>query len=482
MAFNPNILSQCDPRWKGEKLGFNESASIGTDGCTLTCLTMLVNGYGFNETPDTLNRKLVELGPGNGFTDGLIVWEGLAKVFPKIVYRNNIVCRDRPAPLDSINKSLDSGQPLIVEVDRSPSPSLESHWIILIARQDDDYLILDPWPFPTDSGPVSLAGRYGFGNPLDQVITAVVWYQDSSPSPTPTAPLPTSGLMVRVQGSLVAGLRLRSAPNATASSTIALERAGTPLCCLEPDAIVLAKIGNANQWLQVNDPAGVSGFVAAWYVDQEGAPPSAPAPHPLPVPLPQPAAEPTQQPATSPLVQPADLPELTVLVAQSVGISGLRMRKQPYPISGTVTVVPAVAELAVLEPPAHAFPKIGKQNQWLNVRYRNSNSGFVAAWYIELKPGSVPAPSAGNQPADPSAAVALTVTVSSQALAGLRLRDQPDPGANTLKILPAGTTLTVLGDSATARSRIGLEDQWLHVTEPGGQSGYVAARHVKKGN
>ena len=480
MAFNPNTLSQRDPRWKGEKLGFDESVSIGTDGCTLTCLTMLVNGYGFNETPDTLNRKLLNLGSGNGFRDGLIVWEGLAKAFPKIVYRNYIVCRAKPAPLESINKSLDSGQPLVVEVDRSPSPGLESHWVVLIARQGNDYLILDPWPFPTDSGPVSLAGRYGFGNPLDQVITAVVWYQDSSPSPAPTAPLPNTGLMVCVQGSLVAGLRLRSAPNATTSSTIALEPAGTLLRCLEPDAIILAKIGNADQWLQVNDPSGASGFVAAWYVNRVGAPPSVPAPQPVPVQVPQPAAEPAPQPATSPLVPPSDVPELTVFVSQSVGISGLRLRKQPYPISGTVTVVPAGAELAVLEPLAQALPKVGQQNQWLNVRYRNSNSGFVAAWYIEMKPGSVPAPSAGGQTADPSAADVLMVTVSSMAIAGLRLRDQPNPGANMVKILPAGTILTVLEASTTAQSRIGLEDQWLNVKEPGGQSGYVVARYVKK--
>ena len=480
MAFNPNLLSQRDPRWKGEKLGFDDSVTIGTDGCTLTCLTMLVNGYGFNETPDTLNRKLLDLGRGNGFVNGLIVWEGLARTFPKIVYQNNIVCRDKPAPLDSINKSLDSGQPLVVEVDRSPSPGLESHWVILIARQDEDYLILDPWPFPTDSGPVSLTGRYGLGNPIDQVITAVVWYQDSSPSPAPTAPLPNSGLMVCVQESLIAGLRLRSAPNTTTSTTIALEPAGTLLRCLEPDAIVLTKIGNTNQWLQVNDPGEASGFVAARYVNRVGAPLSVPAPQPVRVPKPQPAAEPAPQPATSPLLQPSDPPKLTVFVSQSVGISGLRMRKQPYPISGTVTVVPAGAELAVLEPATQALPKIGQQNQWLNVRYKNSHSGFVAAWYIELKPGSAPTPSAGSQTAVPSASEVLNVTVTSQAVAGLRLRDQPDAGANTVKILPAGTTLTVLEASATARSRIGMEDQWINVKEPGGQSGYVAAKYLKR--
>ena len=64
----------------------------------------------------------------------------------------------------------------------------------------------------------------------------------------------------------------------------------------------------------------------------------------------------------------------------------------------------------------------------------------------------------------------------------MRLRDQPDPAADMVKILPAGTTLTVLDTSATAESRIGLADQWLYIKEPGGRSGYVAARYVKKGN
>ena len=44
MSFTPNYLSQRDPRWKDEELGFDDTATIGTDGCSLTCLAMLVNG------------------------------------------------------------------------------------------------------------------------------------------------------------------------------------------------------------------------------------------------------------------------------------------------------------------------------------------------------------------------------------------------------------------------------------------------------
>jgi hypothetical protein len=58
MSFSPAPLSQRDPHWKDEKLGFDDTITISTDGCTLTCLTMLINGYGFNETPSSMNKKL----------------------------------------------------------------------------------------------------------------------------------------------------------------------------------------------------------------------------------------------------------------------------------------------------------------------------------------------------------------------------------------------------------------------------------------
>ena len=48
MSFTPNYLSQRNPQWANEHLGFDTTVTIGTDGCALTSLTMLVNGFGFN--------------------------------------------------------------------------------------------------------------------------------------------------------------------------------------------------------------------------------------------------------------------------------------------------------------------------------------------------------------------------------------------------------------------------------------------------
>jgi SH3-like domain-containing protein len=458
MSFTPKIISQRDPLWANEKLGFDDSVTIGTDGCTLVCLTMLVNGYGFTETPSSMNRKLKEMGSGIGFLGGLIVWPGLMRAFPGLVFERIIVCRKEPAPLDEINTSLANGQVLVVEIDESPSYGLQNHWVVLVAQQGNDYLMLDPWPLPADSTPAPLGTRYGFGRPLSQTITAVAFYAlTGSPAPTPVpAPAPGTGLYVRVQASVTAGLRLRSTPGAS-SNAMTTETPGTLLHCLESEALALSKIGVVNQWLQVRDPGGLEGYVAAWYVDRIGASAPAPSPTPLPTPVPSPLP-----------------PALTVIISPTIGPVGLRLRDEPDTNSNTLAVLTAGVTLDVLEPPTQALPKIGQLNQWLNVRDASGTQGYIAAWFVELPPGSTPA-SAPKPAPDPAA---LTVIVSSQASAGLRLRDQPSSNGNILEVLMPGTAMTVLEPAAAARSKIGVVNQWLNVKLQGGMIGYVAAWYV----
>jgi hypothetical protein len=468
MSFTPITISQRDPRWINENLGFDNTVTIGTDGCTLVCLTMLVNGFGFNETPSSMNRKLKDMGSGVGYLGSLIVWGGLTRAFPKVIFRRIIVCRDQPAPIDEVNTSLDAGQPLVIEIDQSPSEGLQNHWVVLYARQGNDYLMLDPWPRTPDSAPVTLGSRYGFGRDPSEFITAVAWYDASGiPAPAPTpAPIPTTGLYVRVLATVTAGLTLRSAPQISAAA-VTVEPPGTLLHCTEPDNVALPKIGVSDRWLQVSDPAGLDGYVAAWYVEKAGGT------NPDPAPVPVPASRPVTIPAVpTPASVPAPvLADLVVIVSQSIGTVGLRLRSQPDGNAATVTILSAGAELAVLEPANQAIQKIGQASQWLNVRDGAGNTGYVAAWYIQLKnAASIPAPS--------PASTSLTVIVSSQANAGLRMRDQPNLNGNILKILSPGTPLSVLEPAGPARAKIGISDQWLNVKDPGGTIGYVAAWYV----
>ena len=147
---------------------------------------------------------------------------------------------------------------------------------------------------------------------------------------------------------------------------------------------------------------------------------------------------------------------------------GLRLRDGPSTNSDTLVILSAGAELAVLEPVDQASPKIGQVNQWLYVRDENGNLGYVAAWYVRLNPATALAST--NKP--------LTVLVSSQASAGLRLRDRPSVYGNILEVLMPGTLLVVLEPASTAQAKIGVVNQWLNVKLPGGMAGYVAAWYL----
>jgi hypothetical protein len=465
MSFTPNYLSQRDPRWKDEQLGFDNTITIGTDGCALTSLTMLVNGYGFNETPSTVNQKLKAMGAGGGFIGGLVIWGSLTRSFPKIIYQNIIQWNNPPADLNSIDTSIAAGQPVVVELDRSPAPGLQNHWVVLYGKQGNDYLMLDPWPVPPDSGPTTLIGRYGFGRQPQDFIAAAVWYLTVGPA-TPSAPPSGPGFYVQVPITLVTGLNLRSTPS-TSGTLIIRESAGSWLKVLEPAAAAQAKIGVQDQWLNVLDTQGNSGYVAAWYVQASGQP--APTPSPAPTTQPQPAS-------------PAGLQ----VVVSGDATAGIRLRDQPNLNGNTVAIETAGAALTVLESSATAQAKIGQQNQWLNVKDGSGNTGYVAAWLVVAQSGgapvSTPPPSSGTTPApQPSSGptpASLTVVVSSQASAGLRLRDQPNANGNILKSLSPATVLQVLEPASVAQAKIGVNGQWLNVKEPGGITGYVAAWYV----
>ena len=290
---------------------------------------------------------------------------------------------------------------------------------------------------------------------LHDVLQLRVRYSETDQVPVPA---PGTGFYVRVQAAVTAGLSLRSGPGTT-SAVVTTEGPGILLRCLEPDSVAQAKVGIQDQWLQVSDPGGLQGYVAAWYVEKAGGSSPTPAPTSVPTPTPAPAA-------------------LLVFVSQSIGSVGLRLRDQPDTNSNTVAILTAGAELTVLEPVAQALPKIGQTNQWLNVQDASGASGYVAAWFVELQSTSSPVPPPQPPPQPAPAPGGLVVLVSSQASAGLRMRDQPNANGNILKILNPGTPLTVLEPAGSAKAKIGVNNQWLNVKEPGGVTGYVAAWYV----
>lgn len=449
---NIQPLSQMDPAWKNKRLG-NDTITIGKFGCLLTSMTMVANSYGFKETPDTLNDKMKAAG---GFQGALVIPAAMPNALPGIIYRNFIQCRNQPAPVVEIDAALAAGKPVIIEVDYSPAQGLQNHWVVLYARQGEDYLIRDPWPYPPEKKEVTLTSRYGFAGDVRDIIQGAVWIdsggvaQPPKPKPAPK-PIPATGYAVYAA---VDGLALRTDPF-VGDNLIKRVPLNAKLIVTEPVGAAKEKIGTINQWLKVQDTdEGYEGYAAAWYV--AAAPQSAP--------LPEPAV-----PEKPPAGQPAGLHLYTV-------IDGLALRSQPaISVANLIKFLPLNSQLLTLEPEAQAQQKLGVEGQWLKVRDIGGAEGYSAAWYLSTsrKEDALGAYKKGDKP--PTGLVVWPITE------GLALRSQPVISEATLiKRFSLNTDLLVLEPADQAEKKLGVVNQWLKIKDLDGNQGYVAAWYVVK--
>ena len=127
------IYSQRDWRWRFSKMG-NTRYSIGQDGCTITCLGMILGIF-----PGQINQMMLG-GGGYSYRNGhaIVNWTKLHSVFPLLRFFTRVVGYDNAAVLQAIS---DNGFCLI-EVDATPigNPS-GKHWVIFIGNQQ----LYDPW-------------------------------------------------------------------------------------------------------------------------------------------------------------------------------------------------------------------------------------------------------------------------------------------------------------------------------------------------
>ncbi len=393
MAFNLVHYSQQDPQWKNNTIGGGPD-TIGYIGCALTCVAMYSSGWGFTETPGTLNKKLTSNG---GYVDEAIVWGAISKFYPQIKSTGLTICKtNTDAPLSQIDASMAAGQPVIVEVDFSPAAGLQTHWVVLYAKQGNDYLMLDPWPYPTDTQAVTVMSRFSHGQTLARTIKAIAWYQysasGSTPLPpsstggsTPTTPLPTpvvTDLVIQVVPTATAGIKLHTQASQDSIANYA-ELPSVPLNVIEAKAGALTKIGQNNQWIYVQDPQGHQGYVAAWLVQQSAATtPSTPTPTPQPAPTP---------PSTPPTPTPSG-PVVTDLVIQVIptATAGIKLHIQASQDStANYAEMPGVP-LNVIEAKAGALAKIGQNNQWIYVQDPQGHQGYVSAALVQQSAATTP--------------------------------------------------------------------------------------------
>jgi len=333
---------------------------------------------------------------------------------------------------------------------------VQTHFVLLKEKKGDDYIIYDPYKYGGDAPDkeVLLTKRYKYnGARLETEISAVLWFDcysnvPAEPPKVTKAPLPAERYM------LYAGeddLALRAEPSTSAYLWKRLVK-GTELLSLEPRATARNKVGGTNQWIQVQDPKGDQGYVAAWFVTETNG---------------KSAASVTSAPAQK--LPPGALALLPT--------TDLAFRSEPRQAPETLLrTIPVTEQLVCMEPAKDAIAKVGVQEKWIRVKDASSREGYVAAWLVKYASGSTAQQTATAPTAMSSNGGPLKVRVTAE---GTALRKQPIVSDATLiKRMSLGTELIVLDPSEGAK--VGMNNQWIRVKDPTGAEGVVAAWFVAR--
>ena len=459
--FKTQNLYQNDERWKNIRLG-NSSETIGGWGCLLTSVTMLLNGLGYSETPETVNEKMKRAG---GFDRALFIPSVVPYIWQGCVYRDMQSCESYSAPIAQIDAAISAGKPVILQVDWNKQAGVQTHFVLVKEKRGNDYVIYDPYQYSGDSPAkdVLLTTRYKYnGARLETEISAVLWFDVvASPSVEPPevkkVPVPAEKYVLYAQED---DLALRAEPSLNGYLLKRLLK-NTDLVALEGKSAVRSRLGVNGQWIRVQDPSGDQGYVAAWYLsDSRGQPEATTVVSP-----------PSGAPAAS---------QLPTGALAFVPIEQIAFRTRPVVAPETVIrYIPVTEQLVSLEPAGEVIAKVGVTGQWIRVRDATNKVGYVAAWYVRYASGATAqAQSTGALPSTPASSNGAPLKVRATA-EGVALRNQPVVSHNTLiKRLALGTELVVLEPNAEAK--IGRNDEWLTVKDPTGTEGMVAAWFVAR--
>jgi hypothetical protein len=469
--FKTQNLYQNEEKWKSTKLG-NSGETIGSWGCLLTSATMMLNGIGYSETPETVNEKMKKAG---GFNGALFIPGVLPYIWPNCAYRDMQPCEAFPAPIAQIDAAVTAGKPVILQVDWNKQAGIQTHFVLVKEKKGNDYVLYDPYKYGGDSPnkEVLLTTRYKYnGAKLESEISAVLWFDSYSvlppePPKVTKVPVPADRYMLYACED---DLALRADPSVGGFLWKRMLM-GTELTCLEPKITAKAKLGVNGQWINVQDPSGDQGFVAAWFVsDTKG----------------QPATPPSGTPSVASVLAAAAVAKPATATAAAVKLplgalaflptEELSFRSQAVIAPETlIRRIPPTEQLVSVEPPNQAIPKVGVTGQWLKVKDNSNKEGYVAAWYVKYASGSTAqAQAATTAPSNNGGPIKVKATAE-----GIALRKQPIVSDSTLiKRLPLGSEFTCL--EPTAESKVGKNDQWLKVKDPAGAEGFVAAWFVAR--
>lgn len=136
----------------------------------------------------------------------------------------------------------------------------------------------------------------------------------------------------------------------------------------------------------------------------------------------------------------------------------MNLRSGPGIEYSIVALLPAGEALNPLGEAEQLQPKIGVQDEWLQVKTSAGTVGYVAAWLVQENIQAFP----------PSDMIVYPFDM-------VNLRSGPGTAFSLLDTLTFGDPLTVLGDPDLAKAKLGKQGEWLQVQTATGSHGFVAA-------
>ena len=150
------VMAQQDGAWAGAPLGSSATETIGSAGCAITAVTMMLRYYGVSTDPAAFNAWLTANG-GYAFDD-LLIWDAVTAYSGGRVAFSGWIGPD----LATIEAELDAGRPVVAEVQLAGN----QHFILLTGYTPDGGIVInDPWF--ADS--VSFSSRYG--DPVTGIVS-----------------------------------------------------------------------------------------------------------------------------------------------------------------------------------------------------------------------------------------------------------------------------------------------------------------------
>jgi len=130
------LYSQIDPRWRNIRLGYS-NLTIGSHGCVVCCLAMLLSSIGYVVDPPKVNEDMRRAKAFLAGT-GRAIWAKVSQAYPLLQYKYQIWYSRTPDER-KIGELADN-LPVLTEILLRGQP----HWVLTVRRDIAGLLVHDP--------------------------------------------------------------------------------------------------------------------------------------------------------------------------------------------------------------------------------------------------------------------------------------------------------------------------------------------------